>query len=465
MSAICLPSCEAWGAGQTDRSSAVGIDPPKDARVFIAVLCVLLCGYAFMGRGFAYLGIKPLYVGELTLMIGLATVATKARVWNVLASPLAVGVLVLIGWGVCRSVPFLSAYGIHVLRDSVSWAYAVFALLVGGTLIAWPGFLQVILSRYLRFAAVFPLAMVVLWPAQRAFWAMLPRWPQAFGGGQPLFMNKPGDIYAHLAGICAFLLAGCFGKISLWSRAAIAGTAVLAASGRGGMLAFAASTSMTMLWRRPTRGVEKAVLVCGLVYVLLLGTGLSINFPGMGRDISARDITLQMVSIFNSHEDASLDATKQWRIRWWEKITHGAFAGQNFWGRGYGINLAEADGFEDHGTHSGVRSPHSIHMTMLARGGVVGALIWAGLNMLYAGSLITGLLKAKRRGQVAWVGLFSWLLAYWAAMLINGSFDVFIEGPMGGIWFWSLVGVGIAGCHLYRTHPGVLDGFSLNKSS
>jgi tetratricopeptide (TPR) repeat protein len=34
-----------------------------------------------------------------------------------------------------------------------------------------------------------------------------------------------------------------------------------------------------------------------------------------------------------------------------------------------------------------------------------------------------------------------WLLAYWLAFLFAAQADVFLEGPMGGIWFWSLTGV------------------------
>jgi hypothetical protein len=39
---------------------------------------------------------------------------------------------------------------------------------------------------------------------------------------------------------------------------------------------------------------------------------------------------------------------------------------------------------------------------------------------------------------------------YWAAFLINATFDVFLEGPMGGIWFWSVFGTGIACLWMYK---------------
>ena len=40
--------------------------------------------------------------------------------------------------------------------------------------------------------------------------------------------------------------------------------------------------------------------------------------------------------------------------------------------------------------------------------------------------------------------------------MTNAAFDVFIEGPMGGIWFWNIMGVGIAAVYVYRRYPLVL---------
>ena len=43
-----------------------------------------------------------------------------------------------------------------------------------------------------------------------------------------------------------------------------------------------------------------------------------------------------------------------------------------------------------------------------------------------------------------------WILAYWTALLVNGSFDVYLEGPQGGIWFWCIFGLGIAAVEAQR---------------
>jgi hypothetical protein len=36
------------------------------------------------------------------------------------------------------------------------------------------------------------------------------------------------------------------------------------------------------------------------------------------------------------------------------------------------------------------------------------------------------------------------------ALFVNASFDVYLEGPVGGIWFWSVFGVGIGAPLIYR---------------
>ncbi len=65
-------------------------------------------------------------------------------------------------------------------------------------------------------------------------------------------------------------------------------------------------------------------------------------------------------------------------------------------------------------------------------------------------------MKSARRGEKAWANLFSLLICYWGAFFANATFDVFLEGPMGGIWFWSLYGIGMASVRIYRYRPEIL---------
>ena len=66
-------------------------------------------------------------------------------------------------------------------------------------------------------------------------------------------------------------------------------------------------------------------------------------------------------------------------------IINDTFHGPNFWtGRGFGLNLADEDGFAGNdlrGT-APLRSPHNAHMTLLARAGVPGFFLWLLLLLL-----------------------------------------------------------------------------------
>ena len=39
---------------------------------YLALLAIVLLGYALMGKGFAYIGFPPLYVGEIAFLTGIA---------------------------------------------------------------------------------------------------------------------------------------------------------------------------------------------------------------------------------------------------------------------------------------------------------------------------------------------------------------------------------------------------------
>jgi O-antigen ligase len=95
-------------------------------------------------------------------------------------------------------------------------------------------------------------------------------------------------------------------------------------------------------------------------------------------------------------------------------------------------------------------------MTVLARMGVPGAALWLATLGTWFFAMARGYWRARRRGDEQWCGLFLFLGAYFLAFVINGSFDVFIEGPMGGIWFWTIFGVGAGALWAYRSCPQVL---------
>ena len=48
---------------------------------YLALLAIVLLGYALMGKGFAYLGFPPLYVGEIAFLTGIVVFSGPAH-WS-----------------------------------------------------------------------------------------------------------------------------------------------------------------------------------------------------------------------------------------------------------------------------------------------------------------------------------------------------------------------------------------------
>jgi hypothetical protein len=97
-------------------------------------------------------------------------------------------------------------------------------------------------------------------------------------------------------------------------------------------------------------------------------------------------------------------------------------------------------------------------MTYLARGGIPALALWLLVQACWFGAVTRAWLAAKRERQSRWMGLLAVCSCLCVAALVNASFDVHLEGPMGAIPYWTAFGVGLAAARLRRTHPNALDG-------
>ena len=63
------------------------------------------------------------------------------------------------------------------------------------------------------------------------------------------------------------------------------------------------------------------------------------------RPVSSHQILENAKSIVGESGQQN-EGTKRWRLNWWNIIINETFYGPSFWtGRGFGINLGDADGF------------------------------------------------------------------------------------------------------------------------
>jgi hypothetical protein len=166
---------------------------------------------------------------------------------------------------------------------------------------------------------------------------------------------------------------------------------------------------------------------------MVIGMGLfvAIDIQGdaQGRTISLSQITDNFSSIVSTNIDGNLAENKVWRLIWWAKLINESFTLQHFFvGKGLGMSLAGNDILN---TDDNLRSPHNFHLTILARFGYFVFIAW----IIWLVSLFKPLFTRKLAGKT--LALTSILLAF----VINGSFDVFFEGPMGAFPFWTFVGL------------------------
>lgn len=418
--------------------------------VFHIALAGLLLGYMFLGRGFAYIGTGSIFIGEAGVALAVAATLVAGGRWRV--GVVEALLLAFIGWGAIRTIPYVGTYGPLALRDAVSWGYALIAIGIAATATAPTILGSVRLFRRVALLAViwFPVAAVltIVYGDQI---------PSAPGSEVPLIFFKGGDAGVHLAGIAAFVFAGLYGQGALreaflWTAWATSGVLV-AALNRGGMVAATTSVLALLFVRRIS-----SLLVLIAVAVILVAGAFVLNPRvdlGIQRNISFQQLVDNVTSIVIDRPNTVQQGTKEWRLEWWSAIVDYTVDGPYFWtGKGYGVNLADSDGFQVNADRS-LRAPHSAHFEFLARSGVPGLVLWLVLQAAWAVSMVTAAVRARRTGRPWWLAIIAWLFVYWLAALVNMSVDVYLGGPQGGIWFWTIFGAGIVVSRL--THQGTPD--------
>jgi hypothetical protein len=422
---------------------------------YLVFLMAVLLGYAVLGKSFAYLGIPPVFIGEMSLVAGTIIFLRSGCLLASLATLTSVLLAITMTWATLRTLPFINVHGFDALRDSVIILYGSFALIVISLLLEDARRVATLVHFYSGFVGLFVPTIAVLFNFFRIFLDYLPSFP---GQQMPILYLKPGDIGVHLGGAAVFALVG-FRKVG-WRWMICFGVAIapVIASNRAAMMATVIPTIVAAVLLGKMRQVATlfvaAMMLLATVYALETAfTTYEESTNSQDRALSAHQIVQNLASVVGQSEQAS-EATKQWRLRWWEIIINDTAYGPNFWtGRGFGLNLADADNFTGWHKLSGAaptRSPHSAHMTILARTGMPGLVLWIGLLLSWVTMLLNVIASARRLGQDDWAHLFIFVLSYAVGFLINSSFDVALEGPMQGIWFWCLFGFGIGSVMIFK---------------
>jgi hypothetical protein len=258
-------------------------------------------------------------------------------------------------------------------------------------------------------------------------------------GGIPILLYKNGDMGVQLL-ISTLLLLYTFEKKPLKWRVLLSlvialDFLILASYSRSGIVAFLASMLCFIYFNKDIQLQSRVrLLLKYLPVILLIVTPIYINIKVtenfQGRSVGFEQIKNNFSSIIGGTTDATSEDNVVWRLVWWAKILDYSFSAPNFFiGKGLGMSLATDDDIIT--LDENLRSPHNFHLNIMARFGVLIFLIWTYFLI----QLLRPLFKKQLQGKRLLIGCI--LLAF----LINASFDVFLEGPMGSFPFWTWVGL------------------------
>jgi hypothetical protein len=258
-------------------------------------------------------------------------------------------------------------------------------------------------------------------------------------GGIPILLYKNGDMGVQLLISTLLLLYSFENKTLKWrvllSLVIALDFLILASYSRSGIVAFLASMLCFIYFNKDIQLQSRVrLLLKYLPIILLIVTPIYINIKVaenfQGRSVGFEQIKNNFSSIVGGTTDATSENNVVWRLVWWAKIIDYSLSSPNFFiGKGLGMNLATDDDIIT--LDDSLRSPHNFHLNIMSRFGVLIFMIWTYFLI----QILKPLFKKQLQGKRLLIGCI--MLAF----LLNASFDVFLEGPMGAFPFWTWMGL------------------------
>jgi hypothetical protein len=131
----------------------------------------------------------------------------------------------------------------------------------------------------------------------------------------------------------------------------------------------------------------------------------------------------------------------RFRLVWWRNVAEETLTTSPLLGLGFGADLAHGFLLEYYPTGEAdftARSPHNIFMTTLGRMGLAGVAVLLAVYGVQAG--VTARVAREARSDPARQEAMTLQAAVWVVM-VSACLGVVLEGPMGAIPFWIMLGL------------------------
>jgi O-antigen ligase len=383
----------------------------------------------FFNKGIAYS-----YAAEVLLVLGVIMLLYNFKKIEIPLDKKLILLLVFLFLGIAYIFRGIGKYGfIDLIRDSFIFNYALFVFI----LIFLRKDITYLLNGIYKIYAWFPLVATVSF----LILSYVPRADELkIFGSISLFHYKYGDMAVQLLIATLFLLNG---KIKLAPRFLVANAIMIAyllliasSFSRAGMICFVIAFLLFFFFSKDQilknhllaylRYLPIVLLVALPIYLI---TNVKENFQG--RKVGISQLSENVTSIISTEKGSTQSNNNVWRLVWWGKIIDYTFGGEYFLqGKGLGMSLADDDNIEMD-EENDLRSPHNFHLNILARFGVPVFFLWLYWLFLH--------FKLFRKKDLTPDSLL--FLSIICVFLLNASFDVFLEGPMGAFPFWTMVGL------------------------
>jgi O-antigen ligase len=408
------------------------------------LLGMLILGYIVGNRGFAELyvnaGLIPLLPAEMVLLIAVPILCVKSAFRRELPfhrDPLNVMLLLWIAIGSVRLVFDLRVYGFVAIRDFVTVYYAAFFFL-GQACAREPAG-----KRFLVGCLI--VGCTLLLPGYLLF----VYYPDFFLSvltfrGSPLIFYK-GDLAGTFLAVGALLYFVWFESRPRWwwclivSLVFVAGT--FASNNRASMLGLAVATLFLAFCGRWKFAAVQFAAGTFAAFVIVLVANLT---GGSWQKTPLYGLYEQTISLsdpqgqrtYTNENSFNKGDDNLFRTVWWHDVYDETIQTNPWLGLGFGYDLADRfarEYYPEGSDEFSARSPHNVVLTIFARMGLAGLLPFLAIVGLMALRTIRAIRAGQKDDIMLWCS--AWII------FTSACFGVVLEGPMGAVVFWTLLGL------------------------
>lgn len=410
----------------------------------VILLGMTLCGYIAGNRGFAQISLLsffPLLPAEFVLLLAGTLLVVQSAFRRKMPVRTDMLNLTILAWvGICgvRLVFDLRQHGFYAIRDFATVYYALFFF------IAQSLAHQATHRRWLYGCVLTGcFGMLMLYPIMDHF-------PDFFLGtltirGTPIILYK-GDLVATMLAAGSLLVyhrnETRRPAFAVWASLLMIGVA-LTTNNRASIVAVASVIGLLALGRRwrftAIQAVAGVVAVVSILFFAYVTNTSWKETPLHGTYERIVSITDMAGERRYTGEDTFFKGdNNRYRMVWWNAVIQETLGGNPWFGLGFGTDLASrfvSEYYPEQGEEFDARSPHNVMLTLFGRAGLAGLIPL----LIITGLIARNIVRAARRGDSA---LGAWCGAW--IVLVSACFGVVLEGPMGAVVFWSLLGIAAA---------------------